>query len=331
LATTASRSRATQGASELPDRGGGVRLPRPALHRAGAARGSRRGGGRPGWDAAFTGLAGRPARATATATPTGRTGCTRSSRWRRRPSARLLVPRSDRPHRQPRDCARALARASRDAAGDRRIAQSSFRGRRGRRHSPPETPPRASGCCTAVSWRFGRTRRSTIPTSSWPATTWSWPPSTSRDGRPGAADGEDAGCDSKPERRHHCPPRRSVHRLPRRSGPGLGRGVFGGCTDRYGPRAERLGRAARPLRRSSAPSLRVRLRLCDRFGRPSDRGARQPALGHRNGAAGMAHAGPGSECPLSRELLEWAAGKPGRIGASAGRIGGSPGRASSAS
>jgi DNA polymerase (family 10) len=31
------------------------------------------------------------------------------------------------------------------------------------------------------------------------------------------------------------------------------------------------------------------------------------------------------------ELLEWAAGKPGRIGASAGRIGGSPGRASSAS
>ena len=128
-----------------------------------------------------------------------------------------------------------------------------------------------------------------------------------------AADRPDPGRDPEPQRRHHRPPGRALHRQPRRPRPRLGRRLRGGRPDRHGPRAQRLGRAARPLGRAGSPGVRVRLRLHDRFRRPPDRGARQPPLGHGHGPPGLARPGQVMNTRSRAELLEWAAAKPVRV------------------
>ncbi len=62
-------------------RGRGVRVPRPAVHRPGAARGQRRDRGRPGRPPAGAHRPRRPARRPAHATPTGPTATIRSRSW----------------------------------------------------------------------------------------------------------------------------------------------------------------------------------------------------------------------------------------------------------
>ena len=73
------------------DRGRGVRLPRPALHRARAARGRRRDRGGAGRPAAGPDRRWPTCAATCTATPTGPTATTRSRSWPR-PRAGAATP-----------------------------------------------------------------------------------------------------------------------------------------------------------------------------------------------------------------------------------------------
>ena len=71
------RDRVGCGTSHLRDRGRGLRLPGPALHRARAARGPRRDRGSAGRSACRRSFDARSSRATATPTPTGRTATSR--------------------------------------------------------------------------------------------------------------------------------------------------------------------------------------------------------------------------------------------------------------
>ena len=177
------------GAAHVRHGGGGVRVPRPGMDPARAARGPRRDrGGRR--RAGCRGWSSRPTcAATATATPTGRTACTRSSRWRRRPghagyayqgltdhSFGLAIARGLTPERVLEQRARSSPRSTSDS-----------RGRRTRAGRLPQRPPRASACCTGASWRSGRTRRSTSPMRSWRGSTWWWPRCTSRGGNRGSS------------------------------------------------------------------------------------------------------------------------------------------------
>ena len=117
-------------------------LPRPAVHRARAARG-RAARSRPPWP----GRCRRSSRwpicaATSTATPTGRTGSTRSRQMaeaaRRRGYAyQVLTDHTPSLAHRPR----ADARAGRGAAGDRRALNARFAAEEAAGTAPPETPP----------------------------------------------------------------------------------------------------------------------------------------------------------------------------------------------
>ena len=78
-------------AADVRHRGGGVRVPRAALHRARAARGHRRDRGGAGRPAAGTSSTWPTCAATSTAIRTGRTAITRSRSWPR-PPARAATP-----------------------------------------------------------------------------------------------------------------------------------------------------------------------------------------------------------------------------------------------
>ena len=167
-------------------RGRGVRLPRPAVHRARAARGRRRDRGGAGRPAAGPRRPGRPARRPPQ--PFGLVGRPSPDRGhgRGRPRARLRLPGPDRPLAVARDRPRPDPGPGRGAGRDHRRAQRPVRGRGGgrdgarRRHRP-----RASGSSTAASSRSAPTARSTSRTTCWRASTSSSRRSTSRGARPG--------------------------------------------------------------------------------------------------------------------------------------------------
>ena len=209
-------------------RGRRVRLPRPAVHRARAARGRGRGGGR-----ATRGSCRRWSRlatcgATSTATPTGAMACTRSRHGRGRPPARIRLPGADGPLAGPRDRAGPGAGSRGAAAGDHRRAQRAVRGGGGGGAAAARTPPGASGCSTAASWRSGRTAASTTRTTCSSASTSSSPRSTSPAASPApAADAAGPRGDPEPARGRHRPPGRPDDPGSRRPRPRLGRGLRG--------------------------------------------------------------------------------------------------------
>ena len=246
-------------------RGRGLRLPRPAVHRARAARGRRRdrgGAGRPAADARST--PGRPAR---------------------RPPQPLRLVRRHQPIEVMAEAARrrgyayqvltdhtqslAIARGPdprpRGRAGAR-SSPSSTPGSRPRRRPAPRRPrrrPRASACSTAASSRSAPTAGSTTTTTCSPGSTSSSRRSTSsRRQTAGGADAADAQRDPQPARRRHRPPVRAQDRAPRRPRPRLGRRLRRGRADRDGARDERLAAAARPRRRAGAPGGRRSAACC---------------------------------------------------------------------
>ena len=81
-------------AADVRDRGGGVRLRRPAVHRAGAARGGRRVRGGPGRDACRRSSRSATCAATSTATRNGPTARSRSRSWPRPPAGAATPTRS---------------------------------------------------------------------------------------------------------------------------------------------------------------------------------------------------------------------------------------------
>ena len=81
-------------AAHVRQRGRGVRVPRPAVHRPGAARGQRRDRGRPGRPPAGAHRPRRPARRPAHATPTGPTATSRSRSWPTTPGGAATPTRS---------------------------------------------------------------------------------------------------------------------------------------------------------------------------------------------------------------------------------------------
>jgi DNA polymerase (family 10) len=211
------------GAADLPDRDRGVRLPGPAVHRAGAARGPRRGRGGPGRHAAGAGDAGRPARRLPQPLRlVGRHPLDRADGGGG-PPARILVPGPDRPHDQPGDRPRAIARAGRDAAVRSWRRSTAFRGRGAAGTAPPETSAEGfrllHGCeleiraDATLDYPDELLARYDLVVASRPRLAAAVP-------RP--ADRTGAGRHPEPERRRHRPPGRPVHRLARRPRPGLG-------------------------------------------------------------------------------------------------------------
>ena len=280
-------------AADVRHRDRGLRVPRPAVHRARAARGRRR-------DRGGAGRAGCPSLITQADL---RGDLHSHSDWsdgthadrghgRGRPPARLRVPGADRPLAVAGHRPRAHPGAGRGAARDRRDAQrdGSPPRRRPARHRPRPRPA-ASGCSTAASWRSGPTASSTSRTTcsrrfdlvvaslhvvAAPAA--------------GRADPADAQRHPQPARRRHRPPVRPDDRHARRPRPRLGPGLRRGRAHRHGARDERLAASARPRGRACPPRRRRRLRAVDRLGRAPDRRVRLPPLGHQPGAAGLGRA-----------------------------------------
>ena len=162
------------------DRGRGLRLPRPAVHRAGAARGRGRDRGSPDGDAAQPDHPGRPARRLPQPQRLERRHPFDRGHGRGRPASRLRLPGPDRPHPVARDRQRVSP-----PTGSRRSARSSPGSTPGSppRRLPgarrPRRRPRASASSTAASSRSGPTASSTTRTTCWPGSTSSWPRSTS--------------------------------------------------------------------------------------------------------------------------------------------------------
>ena len=164
------------------DRGRGLRVPRPAVHRARAARGPRRdrgGAGRPAAERSSTladlrGDLHTPLRLVRRRPPDRGHG-------RGRPPARLRLPGPDRPLAVARHRPRPAPGPGRGAARDHRRAQRAVRGRGGGRHGPArDAARRASGSSTAASSRSAPTATSTTRTTCWRRSTSSSPRSTSR-------------------------------------------------------------------------------------------------------------------------------------------------------
>ena len=152
-------------APDVRDRGGGLRVPRPAVHRARAARGPRRDRGR-----ARPGRLPRSSRAptcaaTATPTPSGSDGIHPiEAMAEARPPPRLRVPGPDRPHPVARHRPRPR-RPSGSSSSAAIIAELNARFARGGGAPGPRRRrrrPRASGCSTAASSRSAPTASSTI-------------------------------------------------------------------------------------------------------------------------------------------------------------------------
>ena len=167
-------------AAHVPDRAGGLRLPRPAVHRARAARGRGRDRGGAGGPAAAPRRARRSARRPAHPFGVVRRRPVHRGHGRGRPPAGIRLPGPDRPLDLAGDRARPRARSRRAAALDHRRAQRAVRAGGARRaRLPRRRRPKASACCTAASWRSGPTGNSTTPTSCSPGSTSWWRRSTS--------------------------------------------------------------------------------------------------------------------------------------------------------
>ena len=164
---------------DVRGRGGRLRVPRPRLDPARAARGPRRGGGGAGRHAAGADHARRPARGPAQPLGLERRRPRDRGHGGGGPPARLRLPGPDRPLAGARDRARPVPGSRGAAARDHRRAQRPVRGRGGRGRAPARggsrrvpAPPwvRAGG----VGRRRPRLRRRAAcrgSTSSWPRCT----------------------------------------------------------------------------------------------------------------------------------------------------------------
>ena len=167
-------------APNLPRRGRRLRLPRPVLDPAGAARGPGRDRGGARWPPAGPDHAGGPPRRPPQPLRVERRRPFDRGHGGGGPAARLRLPGPHRPLAEPGDRARPGPGARGAAADDHRRSQRPVRGGGGGgRAARWRRVPAGSGCSTAASWRSARTARWTTRTTSSRGSTSSSPRSTS--------------------------------------------------------------------------------------------------------------------------------------------------------
>ena len=242
---------------DVRDRGRGLRVRRPAVHRTGAARGGGRVRGRPCRHAAEPHHPGRPAGRPAQPLRVVRRRVPDRGHGRSRPAARLRLPGPDRPLPVADDRARAGAGSGGTAARDHRRPERPVRGRGGRRDRAARDAARGIPAVARLRARDPSGRPARLRRRS-PGTVR--PRRRIRPRRPppvaGRTHGSDADRDPQPARRCHRPSVGPQDRDARRPRSRVGHGLRRGGPHRHGPRDERVPAAPGPGGRTGAARRR---------------------------------------------------------------------------